>query len=89
MHTYAIFGDTCFGHPGCWHWSRELVVNVVLIFIEADWRYRHAGLMAISAVGEGCHKHMEKHLPQVVSAVIPYLSDDVSLFSNSFAFSIL
>lgn len=41
-----------------------------------DWRYRHAGLMAISATGEGCHKQMEKHLPQVVDAVIPYLSDN-------------
>lgn len=54
--------------------------------ISADWRYRHAGLMAISAVGEGCHKTMEKHLPQIVGAVIPYLADSVSvvdLSSNS------
>ena len=45
----------------------------------ADWRYRHAGLMAISAVGEGCHKFMEEILQQVVDAVLPFLVDPVSI----------
>ncbi|XP_076804847.1 importin-5-like [Clavelina lepadiformis] len=40
-----------------------------------DWRYRHAGLMAISAVGEGCHKYMEEILEQIVNAVLPFLGD--------------
>nr|XP_026689827.1 importin-5 [Ciona intestinalis] len=40
-----------------------------------DWRYRHGGLMAISAVGEGCHKYMEEILEQIVNAVLPYLND--------------
>ena len=44
----------------------------------ADWRYRHAGLMAISAVGEGCHKYMEEVLTQIVDAILPYLADPVS-----------
>lgn len=30
-----------------------------------NWKCRHAALMAISAVGEGCHKQMEVMLPQV------------------------
>lgn len=34
-----------------------------------NWKCRHAALMAISAVGEGCHKQMEVMLPQV--SVLP------------------
>lgn len=41
----------------------------------ADWRYRHAGLMAISAVGEGCYKQMEALLPDIVNTVLPFLGD--------------
>lgn len=40
-----------------------------------DWRYRHAGLMAISAVAEGCVKQMEPILKNVVDYVVPYLQD--------------
>lgn len=35
--------------------------------------------MAISAVGEGCHKQMEAILPQIMDGVIQYLQDPVSL----------
>lgn len=35
--------------------------------------------MAISAVGEGCHKQMEAILPQIMEGVIQYLQDPVSL----------
>jgi len=35
--------------------------------------------MAISAVGEGCHKFMEEILQQVVDAVLPFLVDPVSI----------
>lgn len=35
--------------------------------------------MAISAVGEGCHKQMETILPQIMDGVIQYLQDPVSL----------
>lgn len=34
--------------------------------------------MAISAVGEGCHKQMEAILPQIMDGVIQYLQDPVS-----------
>lgn len=33
--------------------------------------------MAISAVGEGCHKYMEELLPQIVDAILPYINDPV------------
>lgn len=47
--------------------------------------YRHAALMAISAVGEGCHKQMEAILPQIMDGVIQFLQDPVSLITvNSF-----
>lgn len=35
--------------------------------------------MAISAVGEGCHKQMEAILPQIMDGVIQYLQDPVSV----------
>jgi len=34
--------------------------------------------MAISAVGEGCHKQMEAMLPQIMNGVIIFLQDPVS-----------
>ncbi|KAF2351074.1 Armadillo-type fold [Trinorchestia longiramus] len=40
-----------------------------------DWKQRHAALMAISAVGEGCHKQMEAMLPQIMDTIIVYLRD--------------
>ena len=46
-------------------------------FFPADWRYRHAALMAISACGEGCHKQMELMLTDIVGAVLPFLQDQV------------
>lgn len=42
--------------------------------------YRHAALMALSAVGEGCHKQMEALLPQIMDGVLSFLQDPVSTF---------
>lgn len=44
--------------------------------------FRHAALMAISAVGEGCHKQMEALLPQIMDGVIQYLQDPVSIMKQ-------
>ena len=44
-------------------------------FQHADWKYRHAALMAISASGEGCHKQMEPFLEQVMDGVMNYIAD--------------
>eukprot|EP00126_Sphaerothecum_destruens_P008686 Sdes_comp20310_c0_seq4m13948 len=42
---------------------------------EADWRYRHAALMAVSAVGEGCAAQMESELANILAMVLPFLHD--------------
>ncbi|CAL1261451.1 unnamed protein product [Larinioides sclopetarius] len=41
----------------------------------SNWKDRYAGLMAISAIGEGCHKQMSGMLLQIVDGVLPFLSD--------------
>lgn len=43
----------------------------------ADWKYRHAGLMALSAIGEGCHQQMEAILQEIVSFVLLFCDDQV------------
>ena len=40
-----------------------------------DWKHRFAALMAISAVGEGCHDQISPILGQIVDAIIPFLKD--------------
>jgi len=40
-----------------------------------DWRYRHAGLLSISIIGEGCNKFLVPHLPEVVKNIFPFFSD--------------
>ncbi|CAG8467575.1 10518_t:CDS:10 [Funneliformis mosseae] len=39
------------------------------------WQQRHAALMAISAIGEGCVKIMEAELGKIIELVLPYLRD--------------
>ncbi|KAH8294819.1 hypothetical protein KR018_003373 [Drosophila ironensis] len=41
----------------------------------ADWKHRFAALMAISAIGEGCHKYMEAILDEVMAGVLNFLRD--------------
>ena len=52
-----------------------LRINMFLFF-------RHAALMAISAVGEGCHKQMEDILKQIMDGVVNFLQDPVSIEKN-------
>lgn len=59
----------------------HIVQNIPQMLENPDWKYRHAALMAISAVGEGCHKQMEAMLPQIMEVVIKYLMDPVSIYS--------
>lgn len=40
-----------------------------------EWNQRHAGLMAISAIGEGCYAVMENQLATVVQMILPFLQD--------------
>jgi hypothetical protein len=39
---------------------------------------RYAALMALSCVGEGCHKQMEAVLPEIMDGVLSFLQDSVS-----------
>ena len=41
-----------------------------------DWRHRHAALMCISAIGEGCVKIMEGELSRILEMILPHLVRD-------------
>ncbi|EFA03140.1 importin-5 [Tribolium castaneum] len=43
--------------------------NVPAMLASPDWKQRHAALMALSTIGEGCHKQMEGMLPQIMDGV--------------------
>ena len=44
------------------------VFSVISSMIQnPDWKHRHAALMTISAIGEGCHKQMEKELDKILA----------------------
>ncbi|GFG38740.1 hypothetical protein Cfor_07043, partial [Coptotermes formosanus] len=49
--------------------------NIPGMLSHPDWRYRYAALMALSCVGEGCHKQMEAVLPQIMDGVLSFLQD--------------
>ena len=53
----------------------HITSNIPIMLQNPDWRYRHAALMAMSAIGEGCHKQMLNVLNQIVDAVLPMLQD--------------
>lgn len=38
---------------------------------------RHAAMMAISAVGEGCHKQMQPMLQEILDGILHFLQDPV------------
>ncbi|XP_054709669.1 importin-5-like [Uloborus diversus] len=53
-----------------------IVLNVLHGMLSSpDWKQRHAALMAISAVGEGCHKQMSALLPQIVEVIYPFMDE--------------
>ncbi|KAL7845929.1 hypothetical protein AOLI_G00241210, partial [Acnodon oligacanthus] len=49
--------------------------HIMQMLQNSDWRYRHAGLMALSAIGEGCHQQMETILSEIVSFVLLFCQD--------------
>ena len=49
-----------------------IMSNVPTLLHSEDWKCRHAGLMAISACGEGCGKMMVTILQQVIEIIIPF-----------------
>ncbi|XP_077987293.1 importin-5-like [Glandiceps talaboti] len=53
----------------------HIIANIPQMLQNTDWRFRHAALMAISAIGEGCHRYMEAVLPSIVDTVLPFIQD--------------
>jgi len=45
------------------------------MFKSADWKQRHAALMAISQSGEGCEQQMEKDLENIVGMIVQNFAD--------------
>jgi len=48
---------------------------IPLMLQSQDWKERHAALMTISAIGEGCVKVMLDELDKVLDLIIPHLND--------------
>nr|XP_057906646.1 importin-5 [Doryrhamphus excisus] len=49
--------------------------HIMQMLHHSDWKYRHAGLMALSAIGEGCHQQMEATLNDIVELVLMFCAD--------------
>ncbi|KAM9319984.1 importin-5 [Gastrophryne carolinensis] len=49
--------------------------HIMQMLQNPNWKYRHAGLMALSAIGEGCHQQMESILNEMVNFVLLFLQD--------------
>jgi hypothetical protein len=45
------------------------------LIASSDWRQRHASLMALSSIAEGCEKYMKSELPRVLDMILPCLND--------------
>lgn len=54
--------------PPTFNWLPRMMTSMA-------WRDRHAALMAISAISEGCREHMIGELSQVLDLVVPALKD--------------
>jgi len=48
---------------------------VPTLLISPDWKQRHAGIMSIALVGEGCSKFLAPHLENVLKYIIPGFTD--------------
>ncbi|XP_071839523.1 importin-5-like [Apostichopus japonicus] len=75
----AVAGESALDRFACGVGGKTMlpyIIEQIPQFLQnQSWQHRHAALMAISAVGEGCHKQMETVLEQVVDAVLPFLQD--------------
>lgn len=53
----------------------HILKTIPTMLNHASWNQRYAALMAISAVGEGCHNQMETMLDDIMRGVLTYLGD--------------
>ncbi|XP_060518606.1 importin-5 [Cylas formicarius] len=59
-----------------------VTANIPQMLASPDWKQRHAALMAISAIGEGCLKQMEPMLPQIMDGVPGVMEGVVRYFHD-------
>jgi importin-5 len=75
----AVTGETSLDRFACALGGKQVLDVIVRIVPQmlrsTNWRERHAGLMAISACGEGCHKNMQQVLGSIIDTVVPMLGD--------------
>uniref|UniRef100_A0A0K8TSJ3 Putative karyopherin importin beta 3 n=1 Tax=Tabanus bromius TaxID=304241 RepID=A0A0K8TSJ3_TABBR len=53
----------------------HIISTIPNMLQNSDWKQRHAALIAISAIGEGCHKQMVGMLDDIMSGVLNFLRD--------------
>jgi len=74
-----VIGESCLDRLACSIGGKTilpLAINTISQMLQnPDWKHRFAALMAISAVGEGCHDQISPILNQIVDAIIPFLAD--------------
>ncbi|CAF1188329.1 unnamed protein product [Rotaria sp. Silwood1] len=75
----AVVGESSLDRLACALGGKTVltyILNTVQTMLQnPDWRYRHAGLMALSATGEGCHKEMSVILDDLVNGILVFLKD--------------
>lgn len=59
-----------------------IMASIPAMLSSTDWRQRHAALMAVSSAGEGCHKQMEMMLDEIMTGVLGFLNDQVTILSS-------
>eukprot|EP00727_Mastigamoeba_balamuthi_P011986 m51a1_g741 putative arm repeat superfamily protein isoform 1 (1083) ;mRNA; f:497898-501852 len=52
-----------------------LFSSINALVTNADWRQRHAGVMAISFAAEGCKFVLKKHMAEIMNFITPLLTD--------------
>lgn len=75
----AVAGESALDRVACGLGGKVVLPlikeHIMQMLQNSDWKYRHAGLMALSAIGEGCHQQMEGILQEIVNFVLLFLQD--------------
>ncbi|KAI1730971.1 HEAT-like repeat domain-containing protein [Ditylenchus destructor] len=76
----AGIGETSLDRVSCALGGKAILPHALQCVTELlkneDWKYRHAGIMALSTIGEGCKRQMESIIQDVISdLVLPSITD--------------
>uniref|UniRef100_A0A8K9XTP2 TOG domain-containing protein n=1 Tax=Oncorhynchus mykiss TaxID=8022 RepID=A0A8K9XTP2_ONCMY len=75
----AVAGESALDRMACGLGGKMVLPmikqHIMTMLQNPDWKYRHAGLMALSAIGEGCHQQMEAILNEIVSFLLLFCQD--------------